>query len=311
MLRALVLAAVIGLPAHGEPVDIELALLVDVSRSMTPAELDLQRRGYAAALTSPEVLGAIGEGYLGRIALAYIEWAGPTSQRVVVDWTVIAGAADARRVADALAADFTGGLHRTSISAAIDFGTRSILQNGYEGQRLVLDVSGDGPNNQGPPVTEARDRAVALGLVVNGLPIMTGDTRYSRFQYRRSGRLLSAMRHRWPRGLHAAGDRLGTVSAGGPPQADRRAGRVRRNCSLPRPRPRRRPATTAWSARSSGSATASICPDRGGPERRSQAAGIRRSTISAHHEQPAGIASSLKLYSGWCTIAVSPLPTRI
>jgi hypothetical protein len=156
-------------------VDIELVLLVDVSRSMSPAELALQRQGYAEALVSPEVLGAIAEGYLGRIAVTYIEWAGSASQRVVVDWTTIAGSQDAARIADQLTAGSAGGLRRTSISGAIDFGTASILTNGYEGLRLVLDVSGDGPNNQGAPVTEARDRAVAAGLVINGLPLMTQD----------------------------------------------------------------------------------------------------------------------------------------
>jgi hypothetical protein len=179
----LLLTFAFALPAAAEEVDIELALLVDVSRSMSPAELELQRQGYAEALVSPEVLGAIGEGYLGKIAVTYVEWAGADSQRVVVDWTTIASAVDAARVAAQLSATFSGGLRRTSISGAIDFGTASILSNEYEGLRLVLDVSGDGPNNQGGAVTEARDRAIGMGLVINGLPIMTkDDDGFSRFR---------------------------------------------------------------------------------------------------------------------------------
>lgn len=175
MLRPLIAALFLASPAAAEEVDIELALLVDVSRSMAPFELEIQRHGYAAALTSPEVLGAIQGGFLGRIAVSYIEWAGAGSHNVVVDWTVIAGPDDALRVADELITSFSAGLRRTSISSAIDFGARSVLDNDYQGLRQVLDISGDGPNNMGGPVTEARDRAVAQGLVINGLPLMTQD----------------------------------------------------------------------------------------------------------------------------------------
>jgi hypothetical protein len=175
MLRALLAALILTAPARAEEVDIELALLVDVSRSMSAAELEIQRRGYAEALVSREVLGAIGEGFLGKIAVSYVEWAGEGTQRVVIDWTTIAGPADAARVAAQLSAHFSGGLRRTSIASAIDFGAASILSNDYEGLRLVLDVSGDGPNNQGDAVDAARDRAVAQGLIINGLPLMTQD----------------------------------------------------------------------------------------------------------------------------------------
>jgi hypothetical protein len=97
MLRALLATLLLAAPAQAEEVDLELALLVDVSRSMSPGELEIQRRGYAEALVSREVLGAIGEGYLGKIAISYIEWAGEGSQRVVIDWTTIAGPEDAAR----------------------------------------------------------------------------------------------------------------------------------------------------------------------------------------------------------------------
>ncbi len=156
-------------------VDVELALMVDVSRSMTPNELEIQRHGYAAALTSDEVLGVIEQGFLGRIAVTYVEWAGPGSHRIVVDWTTIATLADAEVVAAALMKGRPVGMQRTSISSALDFAADTIEGNGYQGLRRVIDVSGDGPNNSGAPVVPARDRALARGIVINGLPLMTDE----------------------------------------------------------------------------------------------------------------------------------------
>jgi len=164
-------------PSSGAPleVDVELVLAVDVSRSMAPSELEIQRRGYADALTSPEVLGAIGDGMLGRIAITYVEWAGAGSQHVVVPWTLIESRAQAEAIARSLTADFSASMRRTSISGALDFGRQSIAANDFRGSRRVIDVSGDGPNNDGRPVLEARDRALAEGIVINGLPLMTQD----------------------------------------------------------------------------------------------------------------------------------------
>lgn len=163
-------------PAQPVEVDVELALMVDVSRSMGPAELEIQRRGYAAAIASDEVVGVILNGFTGAIALTYVEWAGYGLQREVVPWTLIDSRAVAERVAAALTADFDYSMRRTSISGAVDFARHAIRANGFEGLRRVVDVSGDGPNNDGHPVTEARDDAVAEGLVVNGLPLMTEDS---------------------------------------------------------------------------------------------------------------------------------------
>jgi hypothetical protein len=163
-------------PASAETeVDMELVLAVDVSRSMSPAELEIQRRGYAEALLSEDVLGAIAEGFTGRIALAYMEWAGTGSTRVVVDWTVVSGREDAERVAAALGAHTPYALRRTSISGAIATAADLFADNGFTSFRHVIDVSGDGPNNHGAPVTGARDAAVARGIVINGLPLMTRD----------------------------------------------------------------------------------------------------------------------------------------
>ncbi|MFN3262006.1 MAG: DUF1194 domain-containing protein [Pikeienuella sp.] len=156
-------------------VDVELFLAVDVSRSMTPRELEIQRRGYAEALVSDEVLSAIGKGFLGRIALTYVEWAGPNSQRVVVPWTMIEHPEDAIAVAASITANFEEAMRRTSISGVLDYAAADFAGNGFESWRQVIDVSGDGPNNQGRPVHHARDDAIAAGFVINGLPLMTEE----------------------------------------------------------------------------------------------------------------------------------------
>jgi len=158
-----------------EAVDVELILAVDVSLSMSPAEMDLQRQGYAAALTDEVVIRAIQDGALGRIAITYFEWAGDFSQRVLVPWTVIESAEDARRVADMLTVNPPQSARRTSISGAINFAADLFAESGYRGMRRVLDISGDGPNNQGRPVREARDALIATGITINGLPLMTND----------------------------------------------------------------------------------------------------------------------------------------
>ena len=157
----------------GIEVDVELVIAVDVSRSMTPRELEIQRRGYAEALVSREVVSAIRNGLLGRVALAYIEWAG--EQRVVVGWTLVRNRAEAQGFASRLTAKFDSALRRTSISGAIDFAATLFEGNGFTGLRRVIDVSGDGPNNQGRPVEAARDDALARGIVINGLPLMTRE----------------------------------------------------------------------------------------------------------------------------------------
>jgi len=156
-------------------VDVELFLAVDVSRSMTPRELEIQRRGYAEALVSKPVVDAIMSGLLGRVAITYVEWAGQNSQRVVVDWTVISDRASAQAFASKLTAHFQDSLRRTSISGALDYGARSIEANNFTANRRVIDVSGDGPNNHGRPVLAARAEVLARGIVINGLPLMTRE----------------------------------------------------------------------------------------------------------------------------------------
>ncbi|SEN45013.1 DUF1194 domain-containing protein [Palleronia pelagia] len=162
-------------------VDLELLLLVDVSRSMSPAEQEIQRRGYAEALASDDVIEAILGGLTGRIALSYVEWAGSYSIRTVVDWTLIGAAEDARAFADGIGTSQLASMQRTSISGALRFGMVTLRDNDFRGLRRVIDISGDGPNNEGGPVVPDRNRAVAEGIIINGLPLMTRDGQGSRW----------------------------------------------------------------------------------------------------------------------------------
>lgn len=156
-----------------EQVDVELVLAVDVSLSMSPEELEIQRHGYAAALTDEAVLRAIADGIHGKVAITYVEWAGTNSQVVVVPWTLVANRADAERVVAQLTARPPNSARRTSISAALEFGADLFAESGFEGSKRVIDISGDGPNNQGAPVPLVRDAVVKQGIVINGLPLMT------------------------------------------------------------------------------------------------------------------------------------------
>jgi hypothetical protein len=154
-------------------VDVELVLAVDVSLSMSATELEIQRHGYAAALTDRRVLEAIADGAHGKIAITYVEWAGTTMQYVVVPWMVIATRQDAERVVARLSAGPPNSARRTSISAALEFGGDLFAESGFQSAKRVIDISGDGPNNQGAPVTDIRDRLVRQGITINGLPLMT------------------------------------------------------------------------------------------------------------------------------------------
>ena len=131
-----------------------------------------QREGFALAFRAPAVIDAIRRGAVGRIAVAYVEWAGAADQRVVVPWTVLDAPETIRAFADRIAAAPLHRAQRTSISGAIDFAARYFAQSGVAATRRVVDVSGDGANNQGRPVTQARDAAVAAGITLNGLPLM-------------------------------------------------------------------------------------------------------------------------------------------
>lgn len=174
LLLGLVVAATHG-PAQAADevaVDLELVLAADVSGSMDDQELALQREGYLKALTNPRVIKAIRSGPHRRIAIAFVEWAGPHWQTLVADWTMVYDAASARALADKIAESPVGNESRTSISTAIDFIAPMFRNNGFKGTRRVIDISGDGPNNRGRSVIAARDEALAQGITINGLPII-------------------------------------------------------------------------------------------------------------------------------------------
>ena len=172
LLAAATLGCLAGAPARAEEVDVELVLAADGSGSIDDDELAVQRRGYADAITSKEVLDVIMGGMIGKIAVTYVEWGGPASQHVIVDWTIIDGPESAAAFAEALVTRPRAAYGYNSISAAIDFSVHLMETNREIGLKRVIDVSGDGPNIGGRPVQDARDDAVAKGVTINGLVIV-------------------------------------------------------------------------------------------------------------------------------------------
>jgi hypothetical protein len=156
----------------GTPVDVELLLAVDISYSMDRVEQQMQREGYVQALMSPEFHAALKANMYGKIAIAYMQWASYSDQDVLLDWTLIDSAEAAMAAAEKLRHAPYRRAQRTSISGAIDAGMKMFDKNGYDGTRQVIDVSGDGPNNNGRIVTQARDEALAKGVTINGLPLV-------------------------------------------------------------------------------------------------------------------------------------------
>ncbi len=170
-------------PVRAQPVDLELVLAVDISGSVDDAEASLQRSGYINAFRDPEILKAIQGGRHGAIAVTYMEWAGGHHQMFLVDWKRISDEESALDFADALAFEPITINVWTSISGAIDAAIAAFERNPYEGRRRVIDISGDGANNDGGFVLPARNRAISAGLTINGLPIVNDRlSRYGRPQ---------------------------------------------------------------------------------------------------------------------------------
>jgi hypothetical protein len=160
-------------------VDLELILAVDVSYSMDMDELAIQREGYAQAIVSKEFLQALKSLTNGKIAITYFEWAASSDQKIIIPWRVIDGPETADAVANEIMKTPIRRASRTSISGAIYFAMPLFDENPYHGLRRVIDISGDGPNNNGAPVTGARDIALEKGIIINGLPIMVKEPSYS------------------------------------------------------------------------------------------------------------------------------------
>ncbi len=162
------------------PVDLQLVLAVDVSRSIDEVEAELQRRGYIEALTSERVIDAILSGEHRRIAICYTEWAGTHYQTVVIDWTMLDSPAAARRFAEKLAEAPRTSQSWTAVGAALAHAGQRFENSGFAPKRRVIDVSGDGRTNDGPPAEIVRDKLVAQGIVINGLPVMMNRTNFGR-----------------------------------------------------------------------------------------------------------------------------------
>jgi hypothetical protein len=164
----------LALPARAaEPVDLLLVLAADVSRSVDADKFKLQREGYVAALSDKRVLEAIQAGRNHRIAVLFLEWSGLGNQKVVIDWTAIDGPKAAQEFGDRLLESGRSFADRTSISGGIDFAVAQIARAPFKSERHTIDVSGDGTNNAGRDVTQARDEALALGIAINGLVILS------------------------------------------------------------------------------------------------------------------------------------------
>ncbi len=156
-----------------EPVDLLLVLAADVSRSVDSQKFQLQRDGYAAALTNARVLDAIRAGRHGRIGVLFLEWSGLGNQKVVIDWTMIDGTKAAQAFGDRLLESPRSFADRTSISGGIDAAVAQFAAAPFSAERRTIDVSGDGTNNAGRDVGQARDEALALGITINGLVILS------------------------------------------------------------------------------------------------------------------------------------------
>jgi hypothetical protein len=160
-------------------VDVELIIAVDVSYSMDLDELAVQREGYAQAIVSREFLQALKSLPNGKIAITYFEWAASSDQKIIIPWRVIDGPETADAVSNEILKTPVRRASRTSISGAIYFAMPLFDENPYKGLRRVIDISGDGPNNNGAPIIGARDEALSKGIVINGLPIMVKEPSYS------------------------------------------------------------------------------------------------------------------------------------
>jgi uncharacterized protein DUF1194 len=176
-LLALVIAMILlgAAPCRAESVDLALVLAVDVSGSIDTERFNIQRNGYAAAFGNRAVIDAIAAGVHGAIVATFVEWSGPDHQQQTIGWTLIKDASSAAGFGKAIAEASRAYADWTSISGAVDFAMGLLDHGDFAADRRVIDVSGDGPNNSGRPVTEARDAALAAGITINGLPITTTE----------------------------------------------------------------------------------------------------------------------------------------
>jgi hypothetical protein len=156
-----------------EEVDLLLVLASDVSRSVDARKFQLQREGYAAALSNPRVVDAIKSGPHGKIAICFVEWSGASSLKLVIDWTIVGDAASARKIGDQMLELPRSFADRTSISAGLEFSMAQLQRSPFKGVRRTIDVAGDGTHNSGRDLTTVRDEILAKGVTINGLVILS------------------------------------------------------------------------------------------------------------------------------------------
>jgi hypothetical protein len=164
------------------PVDLQLVMAVDVSRSIDEVEAELQRRGYIEAMTNERVIDAVLSGENRRIGVCYVEWAGTHYQQTVIDWMLIDSARAARAFSDKLSESPRTSQSWTAVGAALATSAQRFQSSPFTSKRRIIDISGDGRTNDGPPAELVRDRLVAEGFVINGLPVMMNRQNYGRPQ---------------------------------------------------------------------------------------------------------------------------------
>jgi hypothetical protein len=185
LMRAAAGAALVPLAARqalADPIDVDLRLVlaVDVSRSVDAEEYELQKDGYARALTDQRIIEAITSGPMQRIGLCYVEWAGPQMQRTPLDWTLLDGKAACESVSAKITALPYEPHSWTAVGAAMRYAASKFDDGPFHSRRMVIDVSGDGRNNNGPPADIVRDELVARHIIINGLPIVSDKPNFGR-----------------------------------------------------------------------------------------------------------------------------------
>jgi Protein of unknown function (DUF1194) len=191
LVLVIAVAVLVGSPVAraAEEVDVLLVLSSDVSRSIDAPSFKLQRDGYAAAIVNPRVIQAIRSGALGKVAISFVEWSGDRQQEIVVDWTIIRDEATAMDFSAQIMKAPRAFRDRTSISGCIDFAMAQLARAPFHANRQTIDVSGDGTQNSGRAVTDARDEALAKGVTINGLVILSERRPFNDFHHNPSGGL--------------------------------------------------------------------------------------------------------------------------
>ena len=228
--------------AHAaDDVDLLLVLAADVSRSIDDTKFQLQRDGYAAAISDPRVLDTIRSGRNGRIGVTFVEWSGVGAQRVVIDWTEVGDAAAAKQFGDQLIESPRSFAGRTSISGGIEFALARLANTPFNCVRRTIDVSGDGTNNDGSAAADLRDQAVAKGVTINGLVILSDNPMPWNPEHTnppwRPRQLLPQQCRRRPRRLRHGGEKLQLVRPGHHRQDDRRGIAGARSAAMASRRP--------------------------------------------------------------------------